>query len=259
MPTTPLILATLLSLGCRPPEAPEDYEALVGYIFEHTADEDDAELLAGLDNLSGWLSGDNLALAQDGMTITNLPDSAVTSLAGHAHTTEGLAGVSMVTNSGYDGQVLMEALTQYSFKTIIPDVYLEYDRTFDAGEDCIVSRDCSWADGSVYSLADWGILGEVEADRRIEFRWVETDAGWVFLQRWWLTEPFTGNKLDLLISDQYYIGINFPSSSGTQRVHASWLTMSMSTGDFSEGAANQLIDNWRKDSEDLDAWINENL
>lgn len=80
MRTAPLIVATLLSLGCRPPEAPQDYEALVGYIFEHTADEDEDDLLAGLDNLTSWLSGDNLLLAQDGMTITNLPDSAVGSL-----------------------------------------------------------------------------------------------------------------------------------------------------------------------------------
>ena len=255
----PLLLLATISLGCRPPEAPEEYEDLVSYIFEHAADEDEAALLAGLDNLTTWLSGENLQSAEDGMTISTLSASAATALEGHAHTTEGLAGVSMVTNSSYDGQTLMEALTQYSFKTIIPDVYLEYDRTFDEGRDCIVSRDCLWADGSVYTLSDWGILGEVEAVRRIEFRWVETDDGWVFLQRWWLTEPSTGDTLNLVIDDQYYIGVNFPTSSGTQRVHASWLTMTTSTGDFSEGAANQLIDNWKKDSENLDIWISENL
>ena len=178
---TSLILSAALCLGCRPPDAPEEYEELVSYLFEHAADEDEAALLAGLDNLALWLSGENLASAEEGMTISNLSASAAAGLEGHAHTTEGLAGVSMVTNSGYGGQILMEALTQYNFKTIIPEVYLEYDRTFDEGLDCIVSRECLWADGSVYTLSDWGILGEVEADRRIEFRWIETDMGWVFL------------------------------------------------------------------------------
>jgi len=254
-----ITVAALLAVGCRPPEAPEEYEELVGYLFEHAADEDEAELVAGLDNLSAWLTGENLELAEAGVTIAELPASAVADLAGHNHSTDGLAGVSLVTPSAYGGQTLMEALTQYNFKTIIPDVYLEYDRTFDEGQDCIVDRGCLWAAGSVYSLADWGLLGEVEADRRIEYRWVEAEAGWVFLQRWWLTAPSTGSKLDLRISDQYYIGVNFPLANGTRRVHASWLTMSMSTGDASEGAANQLIDNWQNDAENLDAWIDENL
>ncbi len=252
-------LSALFALGCRPPEAPEEYEELVGYLFEHAADEDEDALIAGLDNLDAWLTGENLELAEEGMTITNLADSAVEVLAGHQHSTADLAGVSLSTGSAHDGQTLMEALTQYNFKTIIPDVYLEYDRAFEEGQDCIVDRGCLWAEGEVYSLADWGLLGEVEADRRIECRWVETDAGWVFLQRWWLTAPSTGSKLDLVISDQYYIGVNFPLSSGTRRVHASWLTMSMSTGDASEGAANQLIDSWQSDAEGLDAWIDENL
>ena len=108
-------------------------------------------------------------------------------------------------------------------------------------------------------MADWSLLGEVTADRRIEFRWVESDAGWVFLQRWWLTEPSTGTKLDLRIQDQYYIGINYPSGGGTRRVHASWLKMEISTGDYTENGAKQMIRNWEKDADELDAWIDENL
>ena len=68
-----------------------------------------------------------------------------------------------------------------------------------------------------------------------------------------------GPALDLVIDNQYYVGINYPLDQGTQRVHASWLTMEMSTGDASTGAANQLIDNWKNDAEELDAWIAENL
>ena len=42
-------------------------------------------------------------------------------------------------------------------------------------------------------------------------------------------------------------------------MHASWLKMEMSTGDATESGAKQLIRNWEKDAEDLDAWIDENL
>ena len=255
-----LSLLTLIAVtGCRPAEAPEDYEELVGFLFEHAADEDEAELIAGLENLHLWLEGENLATAEEGVSIQNLPESAVTDLAGHAHAVTDLAGVSLATSSGYDGTVLMEALTQYSFADMMPDVYITYDREFEEGKSCIVTRECLWAEGTVYSLADWGVLGEVEAERRIEFRWIELEDDWVFLQRWWLVEPSTGSALDLEISDQYYIGVNFPLDDGTRRVHASWLNMSMSTGDASSLAANNLINNWKKDAEDLDAWIDENL
>ena len=255
----PLLTVLLAGVGCGPPEAPKEYEALMGFIFEHTADSDDAELVQGLENLADYLQGDQLEDAQAGYTLGTIPKDAIQGLAGHKHTNEGLQGVSLVTQSGYGSKKLMEALTQYSFKTIMPDVYLTYDRTFDEGKGCIVDRDCLWAEGDVYSVADWGLLGEVEADRRIEFRWVKTDEGWFFLQRWWLTAPSTGSALDLRIQDQYYIGINYKGGSGTRRVHASWLQMEMSTGDATEGGANQLIKSWEKDAEDLDAWMDDNL
>ncbi|MEE2752171.1 MAG: hypothetical protein VX519_12135 [Myxococcota bacterium] len=253
------MFTVLALLGCRPPEAPDTYEDLVGFVFEHAGDESEDELIAGLDNLSAWLAGENLETAEGGVTIKTLPQGAVDGLDDYEHGVDGLAGVSLATDSGYKSTVLMEALTQYSFADMMPDVYTTYEREFDEGQGCIVERDCLWAKGSVYSVADWGALGEVEADRRIEFRWVETEEGWVFLQRWWLLEPSTGTRMNLVISDQYYIGINFPLPDGTRRVHASWINMRMSTGDASTGAANQLIDNWKKDAEDLDVWIDENL
>jgi len=253
----PLMLA---AFGCKKvEEAPKEYETAVATVFEQFADEDPAELVEVVEYLDEWLEGNNLASAEEGLSIQNLPQSAVRDLAGHAHSTKGLEGVSVATTSRYETCALMEALTQYSFAKMMPDTYITYDRDFDEGQDCIASRNCLWAEGHVYSVADWGLLGEVTADRRIEFRWIETDKGWAFLQRWWLTEESTGTRLDLSIDDQYYVGINFPVASGTRRVHASWLTMEMSTGDASTGASNQLIKNWQKDADELDAWMDANL
>ena len=252
-----MLIIGISLFGCKPPEAPKEYEALVGYIFEHMEDEDPEALAVGLENLDTWLTTENRVTVEEGVTIESLPQTVVDPLAGHEHGTEDLAGVSMLTYSGYGPKVIADALTQYSFKTIIPDVYITYDRDFETGKNCIVERECLWAEATAYTVADWGVLGEVTATRQIQFRWVETEAGWMFLQRWWLTEPSTGSKLDLRIQDQYYIGVNFADSEGTARIHASWLTMEMSTGDASEGAANQLINNWKNDAESLDEWISE--
>ena len=141
----------------------------------------------------------------------------------------------------------------------MPDVYLTYDREFDQGKNCIVDRDCLLATGSVFTVADWGILGEVTAQRNIEFRWVELEDEWAFVQRWWLTEPSTGTKLDLRIDNQYYIGINYTQGNGTQRIHASWINMTLSTGDATDSATQQVIRGWKNDAESLDLWIEENL
>ena len=70
---------------------------------------------------------------------------------------------------------------------------------------------------------------------------------------------FTGTKLDLRIDNQYYIGINYTQSSGTQRIHASWINMTLSTGDATDSAAQQVIRGWKNDAESLDLWIEENL
>ncbi|MBM76283.1 MAG: hypothetical protein CMK59_12840 [Proteobacteria bacterium] len=258
----------LLSIACKEPaQAPQEYEELIGYIFEHTDAETDEELVAGLTNLQDWLNQNDLTELEEGSSIACLPKTAIENLEGEHNyctvgedETEDMKGVTMLTQSQYSETVLMEALTQYSFAEIMPDTYLTYDRQFDQGQECISDHSCLFASATAYTIADWGILGEVEAQRIIEFRWVQLEnEEWVFLQRWWLTEPSNGSKLDLVIDNQYYIGINYPQTSGTQRLHASWIRMESSLGDGSESAAQQLIRNWQKDAEELDLWISENL
>ena len=246
-------------LACKaPPQAPADYEQLLDYIFTHSGDEDDAELVAGLQNLQLWLEEEDTSNLIEGNSISILSSTAVENLEGQ-HDLEDLKGVSLITESSYNGQILMEALTQYSFAEIMPDVYLTYDREFDVGKNCIVEKECFWASGTVFTIADWGILGEVTAQRNIEFRWVELEDDWAFVQRWWLTEPSTGTKLDLQIDNQYYIGINYASDIGTLRIHGSWINMTLSTGDASDSAAQQVIRGWKNDAENLDLWISENI
>ena len=248
-----------LILGCKPPpQAPADYEQLLDYIFAHSGDEDDDELIAGLINLQTWINESDTTDLMEGNSISVLSEGSVEMLEGD-HNLETLKGVSLLTDSGYNSRILMESLTQYSFKEIMPDVYLTYDREFDQGKNCIVDRDCLLATGSVFTVADWGILGEVTAQRNIEFRWVELEDEWAFVQRWWLTEPSTGTKLDLRIDNQYYIGINYTQGNGTQRIHASWINMTLSTGDATDSATQQVIRGWKNDAESLDLWIEENL
>ena len=245
-------------LACRAPQAPEDYENLLSYLFEEMAEEDSAYPKAGVNNIEAWIDGEDTSLIEEGVQISILPAQAIEGLEGEELSVADLSGVSILTKSEYSPIILSDALTQYSFADMMPDVYEVYDRTFNEGRDCIATQDCDWAEARAYTVADWGLLGKVEAERTIQFRWVDSEWGPVFLQRWWLTEPSYGTSLGLVIHNQYYIGATMPTESGALRLHASWINMELSTGDASGGAANQLLSNWRKDAESLDAWISEN-
>ena len=72
-----MILLGISIFGCKPPEAPKEYEALVGYIFEHMQDEDPEALAVGLENLDTWLSADNRETVETGVTIESLPQEVV--------------------------------------------------------------------------------------------------------------------------------------------------------------------------------------
>jgi hypothetical protein len=244
-------------LSCSAPQAPDEYEDLVSYLFAEMANNEEAYPKAGIENLQTWLFQDDGSLVEEGVQLELLSREAVEGLRGESHSVLDLSGVSIITESSYSPRVIADALTQYSFADMMPDTYEIYDRIFSEGQDCIVDGECLWAEAEAYTVADWGLLGKVEAQRVIQFRWVETSQGPVLLQRWWLTEPSEGSSLGLVIHNQYYIGATMPTEEGAVRMHASWLRMELSTGDASEGAANQLISNWKKDAESLDEWISD--
>ena len=248
----------LFFIACRAPQAPEDYKMLLSYLFEEMAHEDSSYPKAGVDNIESWIDTNDTTQTEEGEQISALPPEAIEGLEGEGLSVEDLSGVSILTRSAYSPLILSDALTQYSFAEMMPDVYEVYDRTFEEGKDCIATRNCDWAQATAYTIADWGLLGTVEAQRTIQFRWVDSEWGPVFLQRWWLTEPSQGSNLGLVIHNQFYIGATMPTEDGALRLHASWINMELSTGDASGGAANQLLSSWRKDAESLDAWISEN-
>ena len=114
-------------------------------------------------------------------------------LAGHAHGTDDLAGVSMLTYSNYGPKIIADALTQYSFKTIIQMSTLPMTASLKP------VKIASWNE-NVFgrrqrpTLWQTGDVGEVTATRQIQFRWVKQRLDGCCSGR--LTEP-TGSKLDL--------------------------------------------------------------
>ena len=94
----------------------------MAYLFTHMEDEDDEALQVGLVNLDSWLAGENRVQVLEGYEELKLPAEAVVDLEGHDHSADNLSGVSVLTESENNAETIADALTQYSFETIIPDV-----------------------------------------------------------------------------------------------------------------------------------------
>ena len=107
-------------------------------------------MVVGLINLQTWIDESDTTELVEGNSISVLSESSVETLEGD-HKLEGLKGVSLLTDSSYNSTVLMESLTQYSFKEIMPDVYLTYDRDFDQGKTVLLREIVCWQQEVFYS------------------------------------------------------------------------------------------------------------
>ena len=111
----------IFAFGCdAPPTAPSEYEALLGHLFERMEDEEDEELIVGLENLYDWLqTPENFSAASDGYQIRNLADSAVNAVDEEVRTAAGLRGISTVTKSSLAPELIAGTLTWSGFSEVV--------------------------------------------------------------------------------------------------------------------------------------------
>ncbi len=209
-------------VACAPPEAPEDLQLLAAYIFTHADDEDDAELKAGLDNLHIWMGLDHEEDIEEGYQINLLGEEAVSDLEGtDFDLTEDLVGAAVAHESSHGVGGFAQVMIAEDWETVIVDQYEYYDKTYTEGEDCMVDRDCLVAKANSESeLVQLGI--SIVSKNRIQYRWVETDEGWAFVHRSWLTEPPTVSSDLVDPQSQFFLSVVLPRDP-VVRVQATWI------------------------------------
>jgi len=190
-----------------PPNAPDDLETLVGYLFLHANDEDPAALAEGLENLHAWFADDaQLQKAREGFLIENLPPEAVTGLDDRVRSPDGLEGIVVATKSPYCPKALAGLLTWEDFGQLLSNFEI-YERTFTSDPTCFGPRECLAVRADSHTKSAWaGVVG-MESRYTIEYRWVETAAGWIMLQRFWLKDPVHGDQFDVKMNANYYLGV----------------------------------------------------
>lgn len=290
---TTLALCSSFSACESPPNAPSDLETLLGYLFEHMDDEEPAALVVGLENLHAWFQDDSqLQKAREGSLIQNLPEEAVKSLDDRERSAEGLEGIVVATKSPYCSRSLAGLLTWEDFGELL-DNFEFYNRDFSSDPSCFGERECLQVDATSHTKSAWAGIVNMESRYQIQYRWVETSVGWMMLQRFWLLEPVNGDKFDVKMNANYYIGVIMDdggraaqaispafrnaangsvagsgrdidaaqealASAGALRVHANWFNVDTGVITLPESSIRTtLINNQVSDSTRHDDWLNE--
>jgi hypothetical protein len=121
------------------------------------------------------------------------------------------------------------------------------------------SAGCTLLDSEVHQIADYSIL-TVESHSQVQYRWVETDIGWVMIERTWLLEAATIEPDDLVDLDaQFFIWAVIPAADGTARtIQATWVVAEILGGQVDgDVALNLMINSMGDAQETLDEYVTE--
>jgi len=256
-----LFSALSLGVGCgdMPPDAPTEYEELLGHAFVHMADEDPEELIAGLENLLILMEDDGIRHdASQGYSIQNLDEEAVNLLDERQRSTRDLVGISVLTGSPHEPIDIGALLSWEDFHQVVKDTFDVYEREFDGDPECFAAQECSWLSAQSHTESAWAGLIDMVTEYSIEFRWVETSWGMALLHRFWLNAPAHGD-FDLVMKGNYYIGITFPDlidGTGSLRIHGNWFDVDYGLFPVTEAnAVETVVENSKTDADKLDHWI----
>lgn len=291
-----LFLMAMTSCQPPPPSPPNDLEALLGYIFEHTADEDPESLALGINRLAIWFEDEeHFQDALDGFLIKDLDLSQVTPSEFELPETSNqkLKGVSVVTKSPHCVQSIVGLLTWSEFGSLL-ESFDSYQREFDRDSSCMVDRTCLSVTAESSTSSKWAGLVAINTKYHIEFRWIYSEVGWALVHRFWLKEPAIGDRFDVRMNANYYVGITIPdqgrefvspppalisaangsfgnsgkaieaiqqtlSQPGSLRIHANWFDVDTGMFPFDDASiANLLVQQQKNDSENHDGMIDSN-
>lgn len=253
-------LLPFLLIGCAPVvEAPTELDELMGFLFAHVEDEDDATLAAGAVNLDTWLI-QRMGETQEGYTINDLDEATLEGIGYTGLDMERLAGAAVGHVSTQKPDPLVEAATSVDNEEIYGSSYAMYERTYLTDLDCFLekSEGCELLDSEVHQIADYSII-TVESHSQVQYRWVETDSGWVMVERTWLLDKATISVDWIALDAQFFIWAVIPSADGTARtIQATWVVAEILGGDVdSDTALKIMINSMGDNQETLDDYVAE--
>ncbi|MFZ5482284.1 MAG: hypothetical protein ACOZNI_36320 [Myxococcota bacterium] len=243
-------------VACKgPPEAPQELDELVGYLYAHVPDDDPAALEAGAVNLDEWLI-ERIDETLEGYTVDNLDQETVDGLEDEERPLDDLAGAAVGHVSEFDVDELIEAQLLDDVDEIYPGTYVSYEREELTGTArCFVDHECDWYETEIWATQDFTFL-TVETNSRVQYRWVETPDGPAMIQRNWTRQPSTVSLDWLEVEQQYYLWMVLPEGGGSRNIQSMWVVAKLSGDEVDPDLAlNMVIDSMQGLSADLDKWV----
>lgn len=259
---TPMVfLLPSLLVGCAPVvEAPTELNELMGFLFEHAADDDDATLAAGAVNLDTWLI-DGMDETADGYAVNDLSVESLSAVGYDDVDMDLLAGAAVGHTSVHVPEDLVSTAVEVDAPDIYGGSYDSYVRTYDGNERDFVKKKLDFIDSDVDQVATYAAVISVHSHSDVQYRWVETDLGWVMIERTWLLEAAEITPDDLVdLQGQFFIWAVIPSEDGTARtIQCTWVLATLLDSGFdSDIALNLMISSMSDAQETLDDYVTDN-
>ena len=207
------IISSLVLFACaeRPKDAPEDFQELTSFLYEHFLDEDDEVLKVGLENIYDWLN-ENTTAVRKGYTVKHLSAEAIATTGKSSDPNELIGGAALTAHQ-HDLDSLARAFGVDNVLETNGDSYTKYERTFEGDPDCFDRKECKILEGDSRSTSEWAGIVKLKYDSHIQFRWVKTKYGYIMLQRSFMNKKPEIN-LDIIDAKEgYYLALVLPPMS----------------------------------------------
>ena len=107
-----------------------------------------------------------------------------------------------------------------------------------------------------HSVSTWVGLITVESFNKGQVRWVETEHGWMNVQRTWLVDPAEVSLDNIEVNANYFIGVVMPTKKGVVRISATWIDSDYGALPVSEDwAKSQIVDQMQEQNRAIEKWL----
>lgn len=246
-------------LACAPPAAPERFEDMMGFGFEHLGDQDPRPLEDLAVKLRDWLEANFDDLA-DGYAISPLTEANLVGAGVDASVEEGIVGVVAGVRMAVSLDRVAHGLAWDDQQDIFSS-YLAFERATAHDPLCFEAGDCLVLDTVDTVTADVGLGITYDTEYDLGYRWIELDDGSpTVFRRMSGPDPVEFNKDFLAVHQQYGFSFFYENEDGqTRRIQAIWADGEVVGGDAEQDLYMSLaIRQILTASAELEAWVVEN-
>ena len=230
------MLSLLTFIACKAIVAPEDFDNLTSYLYQHLPDDNPALVEAGMENMLTWAE-ENVESLEEGYYVSQLSMDAIHTV--HPDLAElNLMGAALSIDIQHDVDTVARLLFLQgpSDEEPAPDAESYHVRVYNEDPQCFIDRECEMLSWTSQVLSEMPLSIVIETQYIGQVRWVETSYGPALLKRrWFITDPVVSvNWADL--KAEYALKLSLPMADGvgSRRIEVNWIDIRLGDIPISE-------------------------